>query len=140
MTDIVIIGAGRMGLPVAARLVAAGNAVGVVDVRPELQAAAAAVGAQWLGDRLPVINSTYLSTDGRADGAAWEPGVTRDDARRPDQFRLRFDRGSCGRGTRFAGPGGRGRWCTVSPLNNRPSMHRGALTHYGPSTANLRRP
>lgn len=43
----------------AARLVAAGNAVGVVDVRPELQAAAAAVGAQWLGARLPVINSTY---------------------------------------------------------------------------------
>lgn len=59
MTDIIIIGAGRMGLPVAARLVAAGNAVGVVDVRPELQAAAAAVGAQWLGARLPVIKSTY---------------------------------------------------------------------------------
>ncbi len=59
MVEIAIVGVGRMGLPVAARLVAAGNAVGVVDVRPELKAAAEEVGARWLGARLPVLNSTY---------------------------------------------------------------------------------
>lgn len=59
MVDVVVVGAGRIGLPVAARLMAAGRAVGVIDVRPELQAAAEAVGARWLGPRLPVIDSAY---------------------------------------------------------------------------------
>lgn len=57
MVDITVVGAGRIGLPVAARLVAAGHAVGIVDVRPGVRAAAEGVGASWLGARFPVMDS-----------------------------------------------------------------------------------
>lgn len=59
MANIVVVGAGRIGLPVAARLVDAGNAVDVVDVRPERQAAAEAVGARWRGAQLAENGSAY---------------------------------------------------------------------------------
>lgn len=59
MVDVVVVGAGRIGLPVAARLAAAGNAVGVVDVRLELQATVEAVGARWLGAGLSFIASAH---------------------------------------------------------------------------------
>ncbi len=47
MTEIAVVGGGRIGLPVAARLVAGGHSVRVFDVRPEVEAEAARVGAGW---------------------------------------------------------------------------------------------
>jgi 3-hydroxyisobutyrate dehydrogenase-like beta-hydroxyacid dehydrogenase len=47
VTDVLLIGAGRIGLPVARHLVAVGHAVRVYDVRPEVRAEAEAVGAVW---------------------------------------------------------------------------------------------
>jgi 3-hydroxyisobutyrate dehydrogenase len=52
MTAITLVGAGRIGLPVAARLVAAGHRVEVVDVRDDLQSDVEAVGARWSGSSL----------------------------------------------------------------------------------------
>lgn len=46
---ITVIGAGRIGLPVVERLVAAGHDVSVVDVRPEVADAAEKAGARWAG-------------------------------------------------------------------------------------------
>ncbi|QNE21430.1 NAD(P)-dependent oxidoreductase [Kribbella qitaiheensis] len=45
--EIAVVGGGRIGLPVAERLVAGGHPVRVFDVRPEVEAAAASVGAGW---------------------------------------------------------------------------------------------
>jgi 3-hydroxyisobutyrate dehydrogenase len=52
MTAITLVGAGRIGLPVVACLVAAGHWVEVVDVRGDLQADVEAVGARWSGSSL----------------------------------------------------------------------------------------
>ncbi len=45
-----IVGVGRMGLPVCARLVGAGFQVVVTDIRHEREADARAVGADWIGE------------------------------------------------------------------------------------------
>ncbi|WP_375489301.1 NAD(P)-dependent oxidoreductase [uncultured Jatrophihabitans sp.] len=50
MCDVIVVGAGRMGLPVATRLVTGAVEVGVLDVRPELQQATRSAGLSWLGD------------------------------------------------------------------------------------------
>src|SRR3954449_231164 len=52
MTAITLVGAGRIGLPVVGRLIAAGHRVEVVDLRADLQAEVEAVGAQWSGSSL----------------------------------------------------------------------------------------
>lgn len=52
MTAITLVGAGRIGLPVVGRLVAAGHRVEVVDLRADLRAEVEAVGAQWSGSSL----------------------------------------------------------------------------------------
>ena len=52
MTSITLVGAGRIGLPVVGRLIAAGHRVEVVDLRADLQADVEAVGAQWSGSSL----------------------------------------------------------------------------------------
>lgn len=52
MTAITLVGAGRIGLPVAEWLVAAGHWVEVVDVRDDLRADVEAVGARWSGSSL----------------------------------------------------------------------------------------
>jgi len=52
MAAVTLVGAGRIGLPVAERLVAAGHWVEVVDVRDDLQADVEAAGARWRGSSL----------------------------------------------------------------------------------------
>jgi 3-hydroxyisobutyrate dehydrogenase-like beta-hydroxyacid dehydrogenase len=52
MTAVTLVGAGRIGLPVAGRLVAAGHWVEVVDVRADLQVDVEAAGARWAGSTL----------------------------------------------------------------------------------------
>jgi 3-hydroxyisobutyrate dehydrogenase len=52
MTAITLAGAGRIGLPVVARLAAAGHRVEVVDLRDDLRADVEAVGARWSGSAL----------------------------------------------------------------------------------------
>lgn len=52
MAAVTLVGAGRIGLPVAGRLVAAGHWVEVVDVRDDLQADVEAAGARWRGSSL----------------------------------------------------------------------------------------
>ncbi|MDX6301778.1 MAG: hypothetical protein QOF53_2992 [Nocardioidaceae bacterium] len=52
MTAITLVGAGRIGLPVVGRLIAAGHQVEVVDLRAHLQADVEAIGAQWSGSSL----------------------------------------------------------------------------------------
>jgi 3-hydroxyisobutyrate dehydrogenase-like beta-hydroxyacid dehydrogenase len=52
MTAITLVGAGRIGLPVVGRLIAAGHRVEVVDLLPDLQADVEAVGAHWSGSSL----------------------------------------------------------------------------------------
>ena len=51
MSDVVVVGAGRMGAPIVGRLVAAGHTVGVRDVRPAVRPAIEAAGAGWLPDQ-----------------------------------------------------------------------------------------
>jgi 3-hydroxyisobutyrate dehydrogenase-like beta-hydroxyacid dehydrogenase len=52
MAAITLVGAGRIGLQVAERLVAAGHWVDVVDVREDLQGVVEGVGARWGGSSL----------------------------------------------------------------------------------------
>jgi len=47
MVDIALVGAGRIGLPVARHLVAAGHSVRVHDIRGELESTIKAAGATW---------------------------------------------------------------------------------------------
>jgi 3-hydroxyisobutyrate dehydrogenase len=45
-----VVGVGRIGVPLIARLVAAGHDVAATDIRPEQQRAAEQAGAQWMPD------------------------------------------------------------------------------------------
>jgi 3-hydroxyisobutyrate dehydrogenase len=45
-----VVGVGRIGVPLIARLVAAGHDVAATDIRPEQRRAAEEVGAQWMPD------------------------------------------------------------------------------------------
>lgn len=58
MAAITLIGAGRIGLPVAVRLVEAGHRVEVVDLREDLQDQVEEAGARWVGTSL-----THLPAD-----------------------------------------------------------------------------
>ncbi|MCW2527268.1 MAG: hypothetical protein JWM76_2128 [Pseudonocardiales bacterium] len=60
MTAFILIGAGRMGLPIVQRLIAAGHRVGVVDVNVGLQGVVEAAGADWLGTHLRVIDDNQI--------------------------------------------------------------------------------
>ncbi len=48
--EVTVVGVGRMGLPITARLAAAGHVVSAFDVRPDAQAGAEAAGARWRPD------------------------------------------------------------------------------------------
>ncbi|MGW6276202.1 NAD(P)-dependent oxidoreductase [Kribbella sp. NPDC055071] len=87
MTDILLIGAGRIGMPIVRRLVRAGHTVRVYDARPELQAAVLATGATWTDKPgsaevvftvlpgSPELRSVMLSPDGLLErlesGTTW---------------------------------------------------------------------
>jgi 3-hydroxyisobutyrate dehydrogenase len=53
MAAVTLVGAGRIGLPVAKCLVAAGHCVEVVDIRESLQVDVEVAGARWAGSSLP---------------------------------------------------------------------------------------
>jgi 3-hydroxyisobutyrate dehydrogenase len=59
-THVGIIGVGRMGLPICARLVGAGFVVAATDLRPELESDVRAAGGRWTPDAAELVDEAEV--------------------------------------------------------------------------------
>jgi 3-hydroxyisobutyrate dehydrogenase len=60
MPEVIVVGAGRIGLPLIANLVRAGHLVHAVDVRPDREQPVLWAGARWAGSSVATVSATQV--------------------------------------------------------------------------------